>query len=228
MNIWAKMMTALRGGINEAGEAVIDAQALRILDQEVRDAAEELKQARNSLVEIIARQKLSEEKSSNLNEEITKNEDYARQALAKNDQTLALDVARKIADLEIQLKLEKEAADGYSKSANQLRSATKQAEANIKRIKHQVDTVKATENVQRAQAAVAERYSGSNSRLRTAMDSLDRIKKKQALTAAQIAAASEIASETLDQSLSERLEDAGIAPTGKSADEILARLQSAE
>ena len=38
MNIMEKMMTALRGGVNEAGEAVVESQALRILDQEVRDA----------------------------------------------------------------------------------------------------------------------------------------------------------------------------------------------
>jgi len=226
MNIWAKMMTALRGGMNEAGEAFVDTQALRILDQEVRDAAEELKQSKDSMAEIMARQKLGEEKISNLRKEISQNEDYARQALAKNEEALALDVAAKIADLEVQLKLEEDAVEGYKNSVNQLRTATKQAEANIKRIKHQVDTVKATENVQRAQAVVAERHSGSNSRLRTAMDSLERIKEKQALTGAQIEAAREMADETSDQSLTERLEDAGIAPSGRSADEILKRLRS--
>ena len=61
MNIWAKMMTALRGGVNEAGEAIVDTQALRILDQEVRDATEELKyskkveQASTVLKRIIAK-----------------------------------------------------------------------------------------------------------------------------------------------------------------------------
>jgi len=228
MNIWAKMMTALRGGVNEAGEAFVDTQALRILDQEVRDAAEELKQSRDGMAEIMARQKLGEEKISHLNDEISKNEGYAHQALAKNEEALALDVAGKIADLEFQLKLETEAVDSYRKNVNQLRTASKQAEANIKRIKHQVDTVKATENVQRAQAIVAERHSGSNSRMRTAMDSLERIKEKQALTAAQMSAANEIASETSDQSLTERLEHAGIAPAGQSADEILKRLRSAD
>ena len=223
MNIWAKMMTALRGGMNEAGEAFVDTQALRILDQEVRDAAEELKQSKDSMAEIMARQKLGEEKTSNLHKDISQNEDYARQALAKNEEALALEVAAKIADLEVQLKLEEDAVDGYKKSVKQLRTATKQAEANIKRIKHQVDTVKATENVQRAQAVVAERHSGSNSRLRTAMDSLERIKEKQALAGAQFEAAREMSEETSDQSLTERLEDAGIA---RSADEILKRLRS--
>jgi len=219
-------MTALRGGVNEAGEAFIDTQALRILDQEVRDAADELKQSRDGLAEILAKQKVGEEKISNLRKEISQNEDYARQALAKNEEALALDVAEKIAELEVQLRLEEESVEGYRKSVSQLRTATKQAEANIKRIKRQVDTVKATENVQRAQAVVAERHSGSNSRLRTAMDSLERIKEKQTLTAAQFEAAKEMANETSDQSLTERLENAGIAPTGSSADDILKRLRA--
>ena len=42
MAILAKMFTALRGGATEAGEAVVDHQALRILDQEMRDAEKEL------------------------------------------------------------------------------------------------------------------------------------------------------------------------------------------
>jgi len=38
MSIWAKVATAIRGGVSEAGEAIADNQALRILDQEIRDA----------------------------------------------------------------------------------------------------------------------------------------------------------------------------------------------
>ena len=225
MNIWAKMMTALRGGVTEAGEAVVDSQALRILDQEVRDASEELKKSKDGLAEIMARQKLSEEKCVNLKKQIKEHEGYAIKALEKEDENLAREVAEKIADFENQLAQKKEAAIGFESSANDLRTAIKQTEHNLKRIKQQVDTVKATENVQRAQAAVAERHSGSHSKMRTAMDSLDRIKEKQALKSAQMSAASELAEETSDTSLQAKLEEAGIAPSGKSADDILERLK---
>ncbi|WP_197473737.1 PspA/IM30 family protein, partial [Oleiphilus sp. HI0066] len=94
-----------------------------------------------------------------------------------------------------------------------------------KRLKQQVDTVKANENVQRAQAAVAERHSGSHSKMRTAMDSLDRIKEKQALKSAQMAAASELAEDSSATSLQAKLEEAGIAASGSSADDILERLK---
>lgn len=225
MNIWAKMMTALRGGVNEAGEAVVDSQALRILDQEVRDASEELKQSKESLVAIIARQKVAEEKVAKLKSDITEYEGYALKALEKGDDTLAHEVAQKIADFENQLVSEQEAATGYAENAEKLKSAIKVAEANIKRLKQQVDTVKATDSVQRAQKTVADRHSGANSKMRTAMDSLERIKEKQSLNAAKMNAASELSAETSESSLQEKLEQAGITSGEKQADDVLARLR---
>ena len=159
MNVWSKLITALRGGANEAGEAIVDLQALRILDQEVRDATEELVKSRESLAEMMAREKVAEQKCFTLNGKITEFEDYAIQALHKNDESLAQELAEKIADLENQLNIEQSACDGYKSNADSLRKAIKQADKQIKELKHQVDTVRATENVQRAQAAVAQRHS---------------------------------------------------------------------
>jgi len=219
-------MTALRGGTNELGEALVDAQALRILDQEVRDAAEELKASRDSLTELMAREKVAEQKCITLNSKIAEFEDYAIQALQKNDESLARELAEKIADLENQLATEQNAHDGYASNADSLRNAIKQADSNIKRLKHQVDTVRATENVQRAQAAVAQRHSGSSSKLTTAMDSLERIKEKQELKNAQFNAAQELAEDVSDDSLNDRLEAAGIVPGSLNSDAVLARLKS--
>lgn len=226
MNIWAKMMTALRGGINEAGEAVVDSQALRILDQEIRDASEELKQSKDSLAAIIAREKLAKEKCNQLKAKIEEHEGYAVKALEQDSESLALEVAEKIAALENQLKLESESAENFARSATDLKNAINQTDTNLKRLKQQVDTVKATENVQRAQAAVAERHSGSNSKMRTAMDSLERIKEKQDLKSATMKAASELAADNGETSLNSKLEKAGIATGGKSAEDVLARLKA--
>ena len=228
MNVWSKMMTALRGGVNEAGEIIVDSQALRILDQEVRDAAEELKRSKDSLASIIARQKVSEERSAKIAEDIAEHEGYAVAALEKNDESLALEVAEKIAALEAKRDTERATGDGYEESADQLRSAIADAERDIQRMKQQIDTVKATDSVQKAQAAVSERHSGSDSKLRTAMESLERIKERQELRSAQMKAAREIASESGDTSLSEKLEAAGISKQSRSAQEILERLSNKE
>jgi phage shock protein A len=225
MNIWAKMMTALRGGVNEAGESLVDSQALRILDQEVRDAGEDLKRSKDSLAEIIARQKLAEQKCAALQKKVSEHEGYAIKALEKGDEVLATEVAEQIAGFDNQLQQEQEAGQHYQEQADRLRTAIQQTERNLKRLKQQVDTVKATENVQRAQAAVSERHSGSESKMRTAMDSLERIKEKQALKSAQMAAAEELAAETSEVSLQAKLEKAGIAPSGHSASDVLDRLR---
>lgn len=226
MNLWSKMLTALRGGMNEAGEAVVDAQALRILDQEVRDAASELKLSKESLVAIIAQQKVAEQKVVALKESITEYEGYAIQALNKDDEVLALEVAEKIAGLENQLATEAESVTGFSESSTNLKSAIASADNNIKRLKQQIDTVKATESVQRAQESVSQRYAGSNTKLQTAMDSLERIKEKQVLNAAKLQASEELNADVGDQSLQGKLEKAGIAPQGQQASLVLERLKN--
>ena len=54
MKVFDKLLTALRGGVNEAGERLLDSQALVILEQEIREAGGELQRARDSLVEVMA------------------------------------------------------------------------------------------------------------------------------------------------------------------------------
>lgn len=226
MNLWSKMLTALRGGMNEAGEAVVDTQALRILDQEVRDASAELKLSKESLVAIIAQQKVAEQKVEALVGSITEYEGYALKALEQKDEALALEIAEKIATLENQKGFEEEAVNGFSASAARLKAAIASADNNIKRLKQQIDTVKATESVQRAQESVSQRYAGSNTKLQTAMDSLERIKQKQTLTAAKLQAAEELQGTTADQSLQEKLQKAGIASQGQQATNVLERLKN--
>lgn len=226
MNLWSKMLTALRGGAHEAGEAIVDTQALRILDQEIRDASDELKRSRESLVAIIAQQKVAEEKVSKLRQEIAEYEGYAAQALEKSDEALALEVAGKIADLETALASEANAAQGFEQNASKLKASISLADNNIKRMKQQVDTVKATESVQRAQESVSQRYAGSNSKLQTAMDSLERLKEKQALKAAELQASEELHNSGQEQTLQEKLQQAGITSSGPQASDILERIKN--
>ena len=225
MSVWGKLFTAVRGGVNEAAESAADSQALRILDQEIRDADEELKQSRDSLASIIARQKLAEEKVARARAAVAEHEGYALKALERDDEALARDVATKIAALETELAAEDEAARGFAASADELRAAIRGAERDIAHMKQQVDTVRATESVQRAQATVSERHGGADTRLRTAMDSLERIKERQALRSAQMSAARELGGESTERSLEARLEAAGIKPAGASADAVLERLK---
>jgi len=225
MNIWSKMITALRGGVNEAGEAIIDAQALRILDQEIRDASEELNKSKDGLASLIAQQKLSEEKVTSLKADIKKNEGFILAALEKKDEALAGELATRVANFENSLETETESAKSFKEQAETLRNSIRTAEHQIKQLKQQTETVKATEAVQRAQQVVAQRHNGSNSKLRTALDSLDRIQENQKLASAKMSAAAEIAADSNQTSLDQKLQDAGITGSN-SADDVLARMKA--
>jgi phage shock protein A len=226
MSIWAKVATAVRGGVSEAGEAIVDNQALRILDQEIRDADINLGKSKEALTGIIAKRKLADKKVESLKSSMTEYEGYAMQALDKGDDTLATEIAEKLAGIETELSAEEGVSSTFATSEGQLRKAVSQTEGNLKRLKQQVDTVKATEKVQKAQAAVAARHSGAGSSMRSAVDSLERLKTKQAERAAQFEAASELAESTEEQSLDAKLKSAGIIGGGASGGDVLARLKA--
>ena len=225
MNVWSKLLTAMRGTAYEAGEAVVDSQALRILDQEIRDADAELHKSREALANIMAKQKLAGEKVAKVAAKIAEYEQYAIKALESDNEPLAREVAEKIANLEAEQRAEAEHADAYAASVANLRRAVTQAEGNIKRLKQQVDMVKATDSVQKAQLAVSQRYGGSQAKMHTALESLERIKQKQAEQGARMEAAEELAAEAPEQALEEKLRAAGITAGAAGADSVLARLK---
>ena len=226
MTVWNKLVTALRGAAHEAGEAVTDSQALRILDQEIRDADNDLNKSKEALAEIMAKQKLASTQLQNTQAKISEYEGYALKALETNDEKLALEVAGKVAVLEAQRDQEETQLAAFTQSVEQLRTAIQTAQTNIKRLKQQADTVKATESVQRAQATVAGRYTGSQSRVQTALDSLERIKQKQAERGARLQSAAELSRENNEDVLDAKLRAAGITPQAGSAQTVLERLKA--
>lgn len=226
MSIWKKVMTAIKGAGNEVGEAIADSNALRILDQEIREAGDQLQQSKTQLAGIMAKQKIAAQKCDELKEQIAEYEGYAMKALNQGDEALATEVATKIADYEAQLNSEQEMEKSFSDSVANLKKAVVDAEANLRRLKQQVDTVKATESVQKAQAACAAKHSGVNSKMTTATESLERIKQRQAERAAQMEAASEMSGDTAENDLQSKLKAAGITQSDSSANSVLERLKA--
>lgn len=224
MSVWKKLMTAMKGGVNDAAESVADSQALRILDQEMREAKEQLRKSDHALTQIMAKRKLSEQKLAGLQKSIEEYEAHARAAMGKDDQQLALDCAQKVAELRNEVETEQQYADQFVKSEQTLRKNISQAKANLRRMEQQVDMVKATESVQKAQEAVSSRHLGANNRMKTAAESLSRINEKQQQRNAELEAAEELAADESGSELETRLAAAGIKGGKASADDELARI----
>lgn len=216
MSVWKKLFTALKGGVNETAEAVADSQALRILDQEIREAKNELRRSDEALVGIVAKRKLSQQKVDSFSKGIEEYEGHARSAMEKGQQDLALECAQKVANLRNEQQAEQIYLDQFVTSEQKMRSNISQAKDKLRQLEQQVDVVKANEAVQKAQSAVSATNVGANTKMHTAVESLERIKQRQAEKAAQLEAAAEMAEAQSGSSLDKKLADAGIT-SGKSA-----------
>jgi phage shock protein A len=91
-------------------------------------------------------------------------------------------------------------------------------------LKREVEAVKATDSLQRAQKAIASSHAGVNSRLGSAVDSLGRIKDRQAQLASRLEAGDEMAAIESGADLDRQLLEAGIGGRVSKADDILAEL----
>ncbi|MBD3586669.1 PspA/IM30 family protein [Salinimonas sp. HHU 13199] len=223
MSVWKKLITAVKGGANEAAQAAVDSQAIRILEQEIREAKEELRKSDHARTQILAKRKLSQQKIDSFNASISEYEAHARKAI-DSDRQLALDCAQKVSDLKEEREQEQAYLDQFHKSEKQLAGNIQQAKANLRRLEQQVDMVKATESVQKAQVAVSSRHMGANSKMKTATESLSRIQEKQKMRSAELEAAEELASEDSNTDLEKRLSEAGIKGGKSSADDELSRI----
>ena len=225
MSIFKKLFTAVRGGATEVGEAIVDSQALRILDQEIRDSKQAINDAKTGLTSIMAEKMGIERKVKELSDKIKEHETYAIQAMDKGDESLAMDVANKIAEFEHDLTIQQGIRDGYESKVTGLKKMIRETDRNIQAMEREVSVVKTTAKVQKANELAAAKFSGSNSSLSSATDSLERIKVRQQKREDQANAAVSLASEEGGNDLSARLKDAGIVDSSSSGTSILERLK---
>ncbi|AVO58857.1 PspA/IM30 family protein [Pseudomonas chlororaphis] len=224
-SIWNKLFTALRGGANEVGEAIADQQALRILDQEIRDADNALSNAKRELVTIMAKHKLSSERVSEFTAKIADLESKALASLQANREDLALEVAEAISTLTTGLEAEQKQASEFGAYAENMRKDIGKAEARIRSLRQQVDMAKARESVQKAQVSASIASGGANGKLETAVNTLNRLQARQDQRAAEMEAQEQLADSSNGNDLERRLREANIVPDQGSANAILERLK---
>ncbi|MDO8913925.1 MAG: PspA/IM30 family protein [Phenylobacterium sp.] len=226
MTIWRKLFTLGRAGAHDAAAGVVDANAIKILDQEIRDADTAQGKARDDMAGLVARRRILEKEVASFREQAIKYENSARAAVGKGDMDLARQVAQRIADLEQQVSVKEPQIADMRAAEEQLHTAIAATDRRIETLRREVEVVKVNESVQRAQASVAARGAGAGSSLGSAADSLARIKERQAVRGERIKAAGELEDMRTGADLDEKLRLAGIGPGQSSADDILARLSA--
>lgn len=226
MSIWGKLFTLGRAGRHEAAAAVVDRNAIRILDQELRDADKAQGKARDDLAGLVARRRVLENEVASFRAQIDKYLASGRAAFAKGDEALARQVAQRIADLEGDVGRKEPQIEEMRAAEDQLHQAIAATDRRIETLRREVELVKVNESVQQAQAAVAAGGAGAGAKLGSAADSLARIKERQAIRGERIRAAGELEDRRTGADLDEQLRLAGVLPGQTSADDVFARLSA--
>lgn len=225
-DVFSKLWTALRGGAREIGDAVVDANGVRIFEQEIKDAKDNIATAKRNLTEVMAKRMQAERKVKELGDAITENEGYTEQALAKNDEALALDVATKIAKLETEKQEQTAIVNRLENQVAQLKAHIKNAEKLISDHERELSIVRTTESVQKATEQVVDNIASNNSSLNSARESLERIKKNQQTRQDQLEAGEVLEKEFSGNDLDTKLEAAGIKGDKVDATAVLARIKA--
>ncbi len=227
MGVLSNLFTAIRGGAREAGEAVVDANAVRIFEQEIVDAKNHIKKAKDSLTTVMAEKMQSARKLDAIKNDITENELYATKALDQGNEALAIEVAEKIASLEGGLAEQQHIHDNCAAHIEKLKAQIQGAERQISENERQLNMIKTTESVHKATSAISDNFMSSGSKIINAKESLERIKKRQQMREDKLKAAQALNSDDYDQSLQNKLKEAGIMESSSSnANAVLERLKA--
>jgi len=222
MSIFKRLVTVVRGHVSEAGEAIADANAITELDQLLRDCDKSLDDSKKSLTAMAGKRTLQEKTIAGLEADIAKYTDGARKAKAAENMDLARQAAERVMALQNDLGAATNLRDQYQASEQKIRDNIKALTIKKDRLKAEVDTVKATEQMQKSQAMLASSHANVNNSFSDASASLDRLKKRQAERAAQFEASAQLDDELTGSSLDKEL---GKLDGGSSdADDFLANL----
>jgi phage shock protein A len=209
MSVIGKIVTLLRGSARELGESIVDANGVRIYEQEIRDARDAIAQAKNDLTGVMAKEMQSAREIERVRAEIERLETLAVEALDKEKSNLAEEVAAKVAEQEAELERQAGMHADYALQSNRLKDLIKASEAKIREHEREVQMTKATESVYKATQSISENIVASGSKLVGAKESLERIKKRHEDLADRITAA-----DTLDRELGARALEAKLAEAG--------------
>jgi len=226
MSVIRKMVTLLRGSAREIGESIVDANGTTIYAQEISDARHSLQQAKADLAGVMAKQMQAEREMRRLQAEIERYEGLAIEALDKAQEALAEEVAAKVAGLEQALAEQTRSHETFSSQVQRLKGLIQAADARLREHEREVEIARTTESVYRATQSISDNIAGGGSRLTSARESLERIRRRHEDLADRMQAGEQLAQEFGDAALHKKLADAGIGPDAERQQRVMARIRA--
>ena len=221
------LTTLVRGAVAEAEEAVFDANATRLLAQQLREAAAALEHSKKELACAMAYRASEQRAASSLDQRIAELEASAVSAIQGGREDLAGEAAAVIAATEDERRERREAIARFDADIARLRQLTEHGRKRLVDLRRGLEMARVQEALHRAGANGRRALMMGSGALREAETTLAKIKERQAGAEDMHAALEELERETSGKNLDDRLAAAGFGtrPRTQSAD-IMARLKA--
>ena len=226
MSVIRKMVTLLRGSARELGESIVDANATTIYEQEIADARSSIREAKDELAGVVARQLKATREVERLRAEAARYEALAVEALDKAQEALAEEVAAKVLTLEAELAEQQRAEATFAVQVQRLKQLIQAAEARLREHEREAEIARTTESVYRATQSISDNMVNGGARLVSARESLERIKRRHEDLADRLQAAEQVGRELGGDALDQKLAEAGIGPEAERRRAVMERIRA--
>ncbi len=222
--MFKQIVTLVRGRSHDAAEEIIDANALSILRQQIRDCAEAINTARRSASLATAQLDQERRHHARILEQIAALESRTLAALENEKLDLAKEGAEAIARMENERDTSQIAQNAFSSEIDKLKATLRNAEERLRDLERgQRLAVTAHNTIRLRQTNPASRLTA----LKDAENTLYRLRARQQLEDVAEAALADMEVAWCQEGLEERLIEAGCGPANRSrADDVLIRLQA--
>ena len=227
MSVLKDLMQAIKGGANELGEAVVDANAVRILEQEIRDAETAISSAKQSLTRMKSSEIRLRRDLSTLSADVADYEQKAIAALNAGEEALAAEVADRIAQVEGEREDKAGEQAALNAEVNKIHAMIKARERTIQKNKRELDKVRTVRELQRATESISRNFAATGSKGHRVSQALDRVKAKQQNWQDRMEAGDWLEAQENVDDIDAKLKAKGIGGSGTAAgSDVLARLKA--
>jgi phage shock protein A len=222
--MFKQIVTLFRGAAHDAAEEITDRNALKILNQQMRDSVAAVDQARKAVAVTMAQNRQETDQYERLVKRIADLEARAITAMEQEKEDLAREAAETITFLEAERDASAEAQQQFSREIARLRENVHQAEMKLRELQRGQRLATATDKAQKLRSVAPQSRLSS---LREAEETLIRLRTRQKQIDLTDEAMAEMDASGTPSTIVEKLAAAGCgAPLKSSADDVLQRLKA--
>ena len=216
----------IRGRSYEGAQAVIDANALTVLRQQIRDSAAAVTSAKKAIAVAQAQHEREKQQHDSLVKRIKDLEIRTLAAIDKGEDDLAREAAETIAILEAERDGSVEAQDRFEREIERLKRIVQKSEAQLRDLQRGERLATVTAKTQRLRNTTP---AATASSIKDAESTLTRLRERQLEMDAAANALDELTRDDEPVSVEQKLSEAGCGtPIRSTADQVLERLKAAQ